>query len=158
MNHTKEPLYRKVNTKARGVHHFIGGDAKHDRNSKAGLNKSMKQGKERGLDYAPLYRFLHSKVGKNWDDVYSEAKSRLPNDEAIFHIVQEDNTGKGYVTVGEASYLSSMYVDESNLLQFVRTDIKNEQFYPACNCCTHTFNGKVFINKYNDLIGGKAPE
>ena len=31
----KEPLYRKVNTRARGVHHDFGGDYKNDRNTKA---------------------------------------------------------------------------------------------------------------------------
>ena len=34
MKRTKEPLYRKVNTRAHGVHHNFGGDYRHERNSK----------------------------------------------------------------------------------------------------------------------------
>ena len=34
MKRDKEPLYRKVNTKARHCHHQFGSDAKYDRNTK----------------------------------------------------------------------------------------------------------------------------
>ncbi|WP_202621792.1 hypothetical protein [Pontibacter russatus] len=43
--------------------------------------------KERGLDYAPLFRFLLSKVGKDWEDVVNEAKSRLDELEPIYWVV-----------------------------------------------------------------------
>ena len=33
-NNQKEPLYRKVNTRARNVHHNFGGDFKYSRNKK----------------------------------------------------------------------------------------------------------------------------
>ena len=36
MNKEKPKLYRKVNTKAHGVHHNFGGDYKDSRNKKSG--------------------------------------------------------------------------------------------------------------------------
>ena len=102
MNRDKKPLYRKVNTTARGCHHQSGQDFKHERHTKKGeqLNKQsvkMKRGVERGLDYTPLYMFLLSKVGKKWDDVYSEAISRLDKSEPIFYIVAKNENDKNAV-------------------------------------------------------------
>ena len=153
----KEPLYRKVNTKAHNVHHNIGKDASRDRNTKNGMSTKMKRHVERGLDYTPLYRFLHSKVGQNFDKVYSESVSRLDSPDAINHIVLDptnlkDVLQKGglrpFVISGESSYYSSMFVDRNGDLQFVDPSLKNEDFAPGCTCCTHTFNGKPFLRKY----------
>ena len=83
----KKPLYRKVNTRAYGVHHWKGGDAKHDRNTKTGTQRSMKKGVQRGRDYTPLFKFLLSKIGKDWDKVYSEACARLDTPEPISWMV-----------------------------------------------------------------------
>lgn len=159
MNHShKEPLYRKVNTRARNVHHHSGSDAKYDRHTKHGMSTKMKHGIHRGLDYTPLYRFLISKVGQPFDRVYSEAVHRLDKPDAIYHIIlDKDNLGdimmrygseKGYVKCGEGSYYSQLFVDENGILQFVNPQLKNEDLKPSCGCCTHTFNGKVLINKY----------
>jgi hypothetical protein len=146
----KEPLYRKQNTKARGVHHNFGGDAKNDRSTKKGMSHSLKKGVERGLDYTPLYRFLLSKVGKDWDEVYSEAISRLDKSEPIYHLVAEDDSKKrDYVCCGESSYYSGLFVDSNNILQLVNPEFKNEDLHPNCKCCTHTFNGKPFVKSYN---------
>lgn len=148
----KEPLYRKVNTKARGVHHNFGSDAKHDRNTKGGTNKNMKKGVERGLDYTPLYRFLLSKVGQDWDKVHSEAVSRLDKEDPIYHLVaRNDAEKKDYVRCGESSFYSGLYVDEHNILQKVNPNFANEHLYPSCHCCTHTFNGTPLIKTYDDL-------
>lgn len=148
MKREKEPLYRKVNTKARGVHHNKGGDARHDRNTKSGVSEKMKRGVERGLDYTPLYRFLMSKVGQNFDIVYSEAVSRLDNEDPIWFMVLRDRDNRRYVRIGESSYYSALIVDENNLLQLADPSLKNEDFAPSCSCCTHTFNGKPLIRKY----------
>lgn len=160
MNKEIKLLYRKVNSKARGCHHNTGPDARYDRNTKNGLKKSMSQGKQRGLDYTPLYRFLHSKVGQSWDKVYSEAISRLPKgDDAIFSMVilePEINTNigrnnmHGWSYFGESTIMSTMTVDEDGLLQFIKPNLKNEDFSPSCWCCTHTFNSKPLIKKYGD--------
>ncbi len=149
MNKTKPKLYRKVNTKARGVHHHFGGDFKHSRNKKRETleqSKGKMSGKvERGLDYTPLFRFLLSKVGADWDNVFSEAKSRLDRSEPIFWMValQEDKR-RDYVRIGESSYYSGLYVDGNNTLQICNPDLKAIDMQPTCSCCTHTFNGKVF--------------
>ncbi len=145
----KEPLYRKVNTKARGVHHNKGSDFKYVRNKKQETLEQVKGTmfgkKERGLDYTPLFRFLLSKVGRNWDEVFSEAKSRLDKTDPIFWIVAlQESDKKEYVGVGESSYFSGMYIDEDNLLQLVNPDLKAADLKPFCSCCTHTLNGKVF--------------
>ena len=80
-DNTKKPLYRKVNTKVRHVQHDLGSDFKYSRNKKRETPEQtlgkMYGTKERGLDYTPLFRFLLSKVGTAWNDVFSEAKSRL---------------------------------------------------------------------------------
>lgn len=149
MNKDKSKLYRKVNTKARGVRHDFGGDFRHSRNKKRETLEQtkgkMSYKKERGLDYTPLYRFLLSKVGSIWDDVYSEAKSRLNNTEPIFWMVAlNENEKNDIVRIGESSYFSGLYVDEEGILKKTNPDLKAVDMEPFCSCCTHTFNGKLF--------------
>lgn len=148
MNKEAKPLYRKVNTRARHVWHNKGSEARYDRNTKTGLEKSMKQGKQRGLDYTPLYMFLLSKVGQDWDKVHSEAVARLKGADvdAVYNMVLVDDQqghGYGYFNGGESSKYSTLFIDENNLLQKTHPDLKNEDLEPSCSCCTHTFNGKV---------------
>ena len=65
-NNQKEPLYRKVNTKARNVHHNFGGDFKYSRHKKKETLEQTKgtmySSKERGLDYTPLLDFYYQKL------------------------------------------------------------------------------------------------
>jgi hypothetical protein len=149
MDREKPKLYRKVNTKAKGVHHGFGGDFKDSRNSKRETVQQAKGTmfgtKERGLDYTPLFKFLLSKVGSNWNDVFSEAKSRLDKEEPIFWIVAlHEDEKKDYVRVGESTYFSGLFVDNNGILQLVDPNLKAVDMKPFCNCCTHTFNGKAF--------------
>ena len=149
MNRPKKPLYRKVNTKARGVFHDFGGDFKHSRHKKrqtpAQTKGSMGAKKKRGLDYTPLFRFLLSKVGQPWDQVHSEAVSRLDKQDPIFWMVAlSEDQKKDYVCIGETSYFSGLYVDKAGLLQRVNPGLTAKDLTPTCNCCTHTLNGKVF--------------
>ncbi len=149
MKKEKPKLYRKVNTKARGVYHHFGGDFSHSRNKKRETREQVKGTmsgkKERGLDYTPLFQFLLSKVGSGWDEVFSEAKSRLDKSEPIFWIVALNEAGrKDYVRVDESSYFSGLYVDHDGILQISDPELKATDMKPSCNCCTHTFNGKVF--------------
>lgn len=147
MRTQKKPLYRKVNTRARGVHHNSGGDFRHDRRKDNASN--MKQGVKRGLDYTPLYKFLLSKIGKQWDDVHSEAVSRLDKEDPIFNIVSLDfESANDYVWTGESTYYSGLYVDDRGILQKVNPDVNETTLTPVCKCCTHTFNGVVFTKKY----------
>ena len=149
MNKEKPKLYRKVNTKAKGVHHHFGGDFRDSRNSK---RETLQQAKgtmfgtqERGLDYTPLFKFLLSKVGKNWNEVFSEAKSRLDKQSPIFWMVAlNEEEKKNYIRVGESTYFSGLFVDDNGILQLVNPNLKAIDMKPFCDCCTHTFNGKIF--------------
>ena len=146
MDREKKPLYRKVNTKARGVHHRFGRDYSDTRKKESAIG--MRQGIQRGLDYTPLFRFLLSSVGENGNDVYSEAVSRLDKPEPIFWLVSMVKEGaKDSVLVGESSYYSGLYVDDSGLLQIVNPRVNETTLEPTCSCCTHTFNGVVFTKK-----------
>ena len=153
----KEPLYRKENTRALNYRHNVpGGEFRYERHTKKmqnfeGHKKSMKK-KDRGLDYTPLFKFLLSKVGENWDKVYSEAVSRLDKQEPIFWMVaiHEDNK-KNVVRIGENSQYSGLYVDNENLLQLVDPDITINDIYPSCSCCTYSFNGVPLTNKPKNL-------
>ena len=149
MNKEKPKLYRKVNIKARGVNHNSGSDFKYSRNKKRETLEQTKGAmfgkKERGLDYTPLFLFLLSKVGSKWDEVFSEAKSRLDKQAPIFWIVSlNENDKKDYIRTGESSYFSGLFVDDNGILQKTNSDLKAANMKPLCNCCTHTFNGKVF--------------
>lgn len=141
----KKPLYRKVNTKARNVHHNFGGDFKYTRHKKKDTLEqtkgTMHGKKERGLDYTPLFKFLLSKIGSNWDEVFGEAKSRLDKTEPIFWLVALcKNDKKDFIRIGESSYFSGMYVDEG-ILQLSNPTLKATDLKHYCDCCTHTFNG-----------------
>jgi len=153
----KLPLYRKVNTKARGCSHLKGSNASRDRNTKKGISSSMKKDKQRGLDYTPLFRFLLSKVGQNWDDVYSEAVSRLDEKEPIFYMVNLNDISSQSWFKYDNSYYSKLKVDENNILQLMDENIKNEDFSPSCWCCTHTFNGKPLNLKHSFDFIAKTP-
>jgi len=149
----KKPLYRKVNTRARGVHHKFGKDYRGVRRSDKKSFEGMKRGTKRGLDYTPLYKFLLSKVGEEWDKVHSEAVSRLDKEDPIWHMVRKNKEDapkyghKDYFMCGESSYFSTLYID-NGILQVVAPDVGPQSLEPFCPCCTHTFNGKPFWKKY----------
>ena len=149
MNKEQSKLYRKVNTKARGVHHDFGGDYSNTRHAKKETVEQTKGSmfgkKERGLDYTPLFRFLLSKVGCNWEEVFNEARSKLDRTDPVFWMVAlQDAEKKDYVRIGESSYYSGLYVDEDGILQITNPHLKALDMKPFCSCCTHTFNGKIF--------------
>jgi len=101
--------------------------------------------KHRELDYTPLFKFLLSKVGTDWNEVFSEAKSRLDRQGPIFWIVAlHENEKRDYVRIGESTYFSGLFVDNNGVLQLVNPMLKALDMKPFCSCCTHTFNGKVF--------------
>ncbi len=151
--HEKKPLYRKVNTRTRGVVHG-GGDYKWSRNSKTekasdAARGSMHAGRQNGFDYTPLFKFLQSKVGENWDKVHSEAMSRLDREEPIWWMVARSPAEeKSSVLMGESSYYSGLKIDGDNRLALVDPELRNEDLKPRCPCCTHTFNGAPFVRKF----------
>lgn len=160
----KTPLFRKVNTKARGVRHRHGGDYKHVRNSKQQAHSEaqrlpMHSKVQRGLDYTPLFKFLLSKVGQPWNEVYSEAVARLDSPTPIrWMVALSQAERKDYVRTGESSYYSGLYVDDDGLLQLVNPDIDPSSLTPHCRCCTHTFNGVRFTQLYAGLELGVSKD
>lgn len=154
----KEPLYRRVNTLARGVYHRFGGDysqSRHRKPDRSATLGSMRKGVRRGLDYTPLFRFLLSKVGQDWDAVHSEAVSRLDRAEPIFWLVAlREGDKEAIVNFGESTYYSGLYVDENNVLAIVDPSLTVEQLAPRCSCCSHTFNGVPFTKAYSPTLRG----
>lgn len=149
MQSRKKPLYRKVNTTARGVRHKFGGDHRDERAEVTPTG--MKKGVRRGLDYTPLYRFLLSRVGSPWSEVQSEAVSRLDEESPLYDLVSlEKKNAREYVRVGESSYFSGLFVDKDGILRILNPDIDETSLKPFCKCCTHTFNGKVFTQRYGN--------
>lgn len=153
--YAKKPLYRKVNRRTHGVRPGHGGEARWHRNTKTeaaeiahgATRKGMRQGLQHGLDYGPLFRFLLSKVGEDWDAVYAEAVSRLPSEEPIFWIVaRSERDMRDVICVGEGTLFSGLYVDGDNRLARVAPDIGIEDIEPYCPCHTHSFNGEVVTN------------
>ena len=148
MDRQKEPLYRKYNKLARGFHHTtLGGEFRHERNSKAmknfeGSTKSMGRTRE-GYDYTPLFRFLLSRVGCDWDEVFSEAVQRLDKQEPIFWMVDlHFKAGEyGFVNIGESAHYSKLTVINGVLVIADENAIAPPK---SCTYCTHTFNGKPY--------------
>ncbi|MFB7719405.1 hypothetical protein [Nocardia sp. NPDC056100] len=145
----KAPLYRKDNTTARGSRPR-GGEYRHRRNTAPSVksdvtHQGMGRSTQRGRDYTPLFRFLLSRVGSNWESTVAEARSRLDHSEPIFWLVAvRDFDRRDYVRIGEASYYSGLYVDSGGILRVVNPEIDHTSLEPACACCTHTFNGVRF--------------
>lgn len=148
MNGLKKPLYRKHNKLAKGFHHHsLGGDFRHLRNTKGfknfeGTHQSIGRTRE-GYDYTPLFKFLLSRVGGNWDAIFSEAVNRLDKQEPIFWLVDiQFRQGEyGVVRIGESTYYSKLTVQNNKLI------IADPNATPpdkSCTCCTHTFNGTVY--------------
>lgn len=144
------PLYRSVNTRTHGVEHGMGGEFRHDRHSKKFASNDvvrapMNSGLRHGRDYTPLFRFLLSKVGNPWDQVYADAKSRLDTADPIFWLVARcEDQREEFVRVDESSYFSGLFIDEDGLLQVVNPDLSARDMKPFCTCCTHTLNGVRF--------------
>ncbi|MBT2373676.1 hypothetical protein [Pseudomonas fluorescens] len=147
----KPPLYRSVNTRTRNVRHGSFRAYRHERHSKSEKSSlsnrgSMHSHHRHGFDYTPLFRFLLSRVGHQWDEVFSEANARLDRSEPVFWMVALHDADKTeYVRVGESTYYSGLYVDNTGLLQKVNPQLNAEHMKPFCDCCTHTFNGVVFL-------------
>ncbi|MFL6199341.1 MAG: hypothetical protein ACJ76J_09205 [Thermoanaerobaculia bacterium] len=110
----------------------------------------------RGLDYTPLFKFLLSKVGSDWNDVFSEAVARLDRPEPIFWLVAlTEPERRECVRLGESSYYSGLYVDTEGILRIVNPELGPEKMTPLCTCCTHTLNGVRFPRPGKKRSGGR---
>ena len=148
----KKPLYRKDNKTAIGYRHNIRtGDFSAERHTKKmknfkGIFLSMHGKKERGYDYTPLFKFLLSKVGQKWDDVYSEAVSRLNMREPIFWMVtlHPKENELPYMCTGDCSCFSKLTVNEEGILVKLNPEFTAKDLGPSYyNFNTNTFNGEV---------------
>ncbi len=168
MRPDKKPkmLYRKVNTRARGVWHNSGGDYRHQRNTKdekraiadevahGSMHIKDQRGKagaktRRGLDYTPLYRFLLSKVGQDWAPVEKEAIARIDDPERLYGMVAvEPGEDEPVFLCCENSYFQRLYVDAAGKLAFLDPNVTIDRMWPTCECCTHTLNGEPFVNPW----------
>lgn len=116
-------------------------------------NNNTCHGAQLGWDYTPLFKYLLSKVGQPWNDVYKDIKPRLNSIIPIYWMVNRYKNKEdllGYIRVGQSTYYSSLYVDDKGLLQYVDKSINEHTLEPSCKCCTYTFNGKRFIKKYRE--------
>lgn len=143
-----DKLYRRVNTTTRHHSNNPGADYRWERNRKKRADEelpqreSMHSKQQRGLDYSPLFHFLLSKIGQKWDEVYSEAKSRLDRDEPIFWLVaRHEHKQRDYVCCGDFSFYPGLFVDELGFLRQVNPHITADDIPVTCRCCTHRFIG-----------------
>lgn len=150
MNKKLKPLYRKENkvSLSNKYNVFKGSEYRYDRNTKAFLNddrnhKPMSSGKH-GYDYTPLFKFLLSKVGSDWDQTYSEAKARLNDTEPIFWMVALHETERReIVRLGESTYYSGLFVDGNGKLATVNPNTQMSNLPNPHPGETLTFNGIV---------------
>ncbi|MDP0941227.1 hypothetical protein Q6253_28740, partial [Klebsiella quasipneumoniae] len=85
------------------------------------------------MDYTPLFRFLLSRVGQDWDEVYSEAVARLDRKDPIFWMVAlREMDEQDYIRAGEASYFSGLKVDEAGVLRVVNPGLGAGSLVPQC--------------------------
>jgi hypothetical protein len=114
MNRDKKPLWRKENKLALHYRGNTGGEFRHSRHTKGDKKEGMGGKKQRGVDYTPLFKFLLSKVGQNWDSVYSEAISRLDKKEPISWMVYTNPNAemKDSFRAGDSNY-SCLFVDDN---------------------------------------------
>ncbi|MGS0648073.1 hypothetical protein ACU81Q_10615 [Komagataeibacter melomenusus] len=154
MHGTPGPLYRKVNTRTHGVHHGSGKKFRWERHAKKALDNpslqaSMHGGQRHGRDYTPLFRFLLSRIGQKWDDVFKEACARLDDVEPLSWMVATcEADRRAYFVASENSYFSGLFVDEDGILSVVDPGLDENSLKPTCACCTHSFNGKVFTHRF----------
>lgn len=133
---------------ARWAHHNDrGGEFRHERNTKKmktfeGAHKSIRTTQE-GFDYTPLFKFLLSKVGIAWDDVFSEAVSRLDKQEPIFWMVdlQFKEGDCAVVIIGDNSSYSKLTVRDGILVKAQPDAVAPTK---RCSCCTFTFNSSSY--------------
>ncbi len=111
---TAKKLYRRVNTTTRHRSNNPGAEYRWERYKQKATDENMPQrasmhGKQkRGLDYSPLFMFLLTKVGQQWDEVYSHAVKRLDKPEPIFgwsHCTHMNSATMSVVAIPVLSWL-----------------------------------------------------
>lgn len=159
MNKRIEPLYRKENKVSLSNKYNVskGSEYRYDRRTKAFLNddrkhKPMNSGKH-GYDYTPLYKFLLSKVGSDWDQTYSEAKARLNDPEPIFWMVAlHKSKQRNFVRTGESTYYSGLFVNDDGKLAVVNPNVTFSDLPVPYPGETISFNGMTIDQTENHTL------
>lgn len=95
-----------------------------------------------GYDYTPLFKFLLSKVGSDWDKIYAEAKARLNDPEPIFWMVAlQESERRSIVRLGDSTYYSGLFVDDDGILAIVNPNIGSSELPDPHRGETISFNG-----------------
>lgn len=158
-----KPLYRKVNRKS--SYQCRCTEAKGGRFAWARHSKAMRQFDGRrlptrnakspymtdGYDYTPLYRYLLSRVGEPWDDIYAYVKPRLNTTEPIWWLVSRTGFPKdnlSFCRIGEGSYWSRLWIDPEGRLQ--KVDPTHSHTEPDCQCHTYSFDGSRIVGRKHD--------
>jgi hypothetical protein len=105
--------------------------------------------------------FLLSKIGQDWDKIYSEVISRLPTENPIWNLMVDDkDKDKGYTYCGESSIYSTLYVDENNKLQLVNPNLKNKVWQKQhCNVMLNMLLlNLIVVKKANYVLDLFIPE
>lgn len=150
MSNRIKPLYRKENKVSLSNKYNVskGSEYRYDRHTKSFINddrnhKPMNSGRY-GYDYTPLFKFLLSKIGSEWDQIYSEAKARLNDSYPIFWMVAlHESEHRDIVRLGESSYYSGLFVDENGKLAIVNPTVTTSDLPEPYPGETMTFNGMV---------------
>lgn len=148
MNNRLKPLYRKENKVSLSTKYNVskGSEYRYQRHTKVFLNddrnhKPMNSGKY-GYDYTPLFKFLLSKIGSDWDQVYAEAKARLNDPKPIFWMVAvHESERKDFVRLGESTYYSGLFVNEEGKLALVNPGVQTSDLPDPHPGETLSFNG-----------------
>jgi hypothetical protein len=128
----KESLYRKRNRPSLSTKYYEKSRLKY-RYERAKHNREERSTipiKRRGVNpfeccaynYNPLFKFLHSKVGSKWDEVYSECCSRLNYRQPIWWIIDKVKKEKRKVRVGENTYVDNLYIENGILCKYCEGD------------------------------------
>lgn len=156
MNNRIKLLYRKENKVSLSTKYNVskGSEYRYERHTKAFLNddrnhKPMNSGKY-GYDYTPLFKFLLSKIGSDWDQVYSQAKARLNDPKPIFWMVAvHESERKDIVRLGESTYYSGLFVNKNGKLALVNPDIQTSDLPEPYPGETLSFNGTAIDQSEN---------
>ena len=181
----KKPLYRKVNKRTHnGIRHFCLESERfrterHRKQKHYPERIAIKRKQSRhDNDYAPLYRFLLSRVGWPWDETFMECRQRLDKIDPVMDMVV--NVNRRGVVVDKSidfpdghpkcfrdwranddsyTYWSALEVDSNGILQYVDSSF---ELSSADDCdelygvYTASWNGKaIYPDKHLPKNSGK---
>ena len=113
----------------------------------------MHGGQKHGRDYTSLFYFLIKKIGKSWNEIFSEVCGRLDTTEPVFWLVAlHEHQRRDLFCIGESSFYPGLFVDENGILQQVNTSITIKDVNVTCRCCTHLYWRICTLDRLNNNI------